>query len=50
VITERGESYSLQERGALMANWDKEFHLRETDILESDDRRISFETAFNVKL
>jgi hypothetical protein len=50
VITERGESYPLQERGTLMDNWDKEFHLRETDILERNERRVSFETAFNVTL
>ena len=50
LLTERGENYELQERGSLMDNWDKEFHLRETHLLERDERRVSFETAFNVKL
>lgn len=50
LITERGESYELRERGSLMDNWDHEFHLRDTDVLERDERRISFETAFGVKL
>ena len=50
LITERGEAYTLQERGTLMSNWDREFGVKETDQLEREDRRISFETAFNVKL
>lgn len=50
LITERGEPYALQERGTLMDTWDREFHLKETDILERDERRVSFETTFNVKL
>jgi len=50
LIPPTGPPSVLQDRGALSSNWISEFGLRPTNVLDTPDRRISFETSFNLKL